>query len=116
METQLVRLKDYDPRRGNLLRRYTYRGIKFVPERGWYRVDRETADYLRTVRQDASNPHAPPAFDVATEEEAQRLDTLEAAREQKKPATDPVDATVAEPPATRPPARSRGGDGVREPR
>jgi hypothetical protein len=116
METLLVRLKDYDPRRGNVLRRYTYRGIKFVPERGWYRVDRPTAEYLRAVRQDMNNPHSPPAFDVATEEEAQRLDTVEAAREQKKPATDPVDATTAEQPAARPPARPRGGDGVREPR
>ena len=34
METLFVRLKPYDPRRGYVLRRYTYRGIKFHEERG----------------------------------------------------------------------------------
>ena len=41
MQTLLVRLKPYDPRRGFVLRRYTYRGIKFHEERGWYRVDKD---------------------------------------------------------------------------
>ena len=51
METLLVRLKPHDPRRGHVLRRYTYRGIKFHEERGWYRVEKPVADYLRAVRQ-----------------------------------------------------------------
>ena len=35
METMLVRLKSFDPRRGAVLRRFTYAGIKFHEERGW---------------------------------------------------------------------------------
>ena len=77
METLLVRLKPHDPRRGHVLRRYTYRGIKFQEERGWYRVDKAVADYLRDVRQLATNPHAPLAFDVCTPDEAKALDSEE---------------------------------------
>ena len=77
METLLVRLKPHDPRRGHVLRRYTYRGIKFQEERGWYRVEADVADYLRAVRQKAHDPHAPLAFDVCTPEEAEALDAKE---------------------------------------
>ena len=48
-DTLLVRLKPYDPRRGHVLRRYTYAGIKFHEERGWYRVSKDVAAYLKTV-------------------------------------------------------------------
>ena len=77
MDTLLVRLKPHDPRRGHLLRRFTYRGIKFHEERGWYRVEKAVGDYLRTVRQTASDEHAPLAFDVCTSEEAKGLDSKE---------------------------------------
>jgi len=77
MDTLLVRLKPYDPRRGHRLRRFTYRGIKFQEERGWYRVDKTVADYLRQVRQVASDEHAPLAFDVCTADEAKSLDAKE---------------------------------------
>ena len=77
METLLVRLKPHDPRRGYKLRRYTYRGIKFQEERGWYRVDKDVADYLREVRQVHSDEHAPLAFDVCTADEAKALDSKE---------------------------------------
>lgn len=74
METTLVRLKPHDPRRGFVLRRYTYRGIKFHEERGWYRVEKAVADYLCRIRQVAGDEHSPPAFDVCTDEEAKALD------------------------------------------
>ncbi len=77
METLLVRLKPHDPRRGYKLRRYTYRGIKFQEERGWYRFDKDVADYLREVRQVPSDEHAPLAFDVCTADEAKALDSKE---------------------------------------
>ena len=77
METMFCRLKRYDHRRGHLLRRFTYKGIKFHEERGWYRVEKTIADYLRTVHQADSNEHSPLAFDVCTEEEAKALDTKE---------------------------------------
>ena len=94
MQTLLVRLKPHDARRGNVLRRYTYRGIKFHEERGWYRVDKDVAEYLRTVRQVPGDKHSPLAFDVCTEDEARRLDTKEQeAAAVRKPASDAVDVS-----------------------
>ncbi len=77
MDTMLVRLKPHDPRRGFVLRRYTYLGIKFHEERGWYRVDKTVADYLRSVRQEPGDEYSPVAFDVCTDSEAQALDNKE---------------------------------------
>jgi hypothetical protein len=77
METVLARLKDYDKRRGLVLRCYTYRGIKFLPERGWIRVTKEVGDYLRTVRSEPRDPNAPLAFDVCTDDEARALEAAE---------------------------------------
>ena len=77
METLFVRLKPYDPRRGNVLRRYTYRGIKFHEERGWFRVPKDVADYLRAVHQVPGDEHSPLAFDCCTEAEAKNLDAKE---------------------------------------
>ncbi len=77
METLFVRLKPYDPRRGNVLRRYTYRGIKFHEERGWFRVPKDVADYLRSVHQVPGDEHSPLAFDCCTEAEAKSLDAKE---------------------------------------
>lgn len=76
-DTLLVRLKPYDPRRGHVLRRFTYAGIKFQEERGWYRVERPVAEYLRAVREVPSDRYAPLAFDVCTEAEAKALDAGE---------------------------------------
>jgi len=96
METLLVRLKPHDPRRGHLLRRYTYRGIKFQEERGWYRVEKSVADYLRDVRQTPGDEHAPLAFDVCTPEEAQALDAQEKeATVTRKAATDDIKLSAA---------------------
>ncbi|HJK90608.1 MAG TPA: hypothetical protein RMH85_18860 [Polyangiaceae bacterium LLY-WYZ-15_(1-7)] len=95
MQTLLVRLKPYDPRRGFVLRRYTYRGIKFHEERGWYRVDKEVGEYLRSVRQVPGDEHAPLAFDVHTEAEAKALEADEAKATTRKKATDPVEASTA---------------------
>jgi len=77
MDTYLVRLKPHNPRRGHVLRRYTYRSIKFQEDRGWYRVDRKIAEYLRGVRQVAGNEHSPLAFDVCTPQEARAIDARE---------------------------------------
>lgn len=76
-DTLLVRLKPFDPRRGHVLRRFTYAGIKFQEERGWYRVQRPVAEYLRAVREMPSDKYAPLAFDVCTEAEAKALDAGE---------------------------------------
>lgn len=98
METLLVRLKPYDPRRGHVLRRFTYVGIKFQEERGWYRVEKAVADYLRSVRQLPSDKHSPPAFDVCTEAEAKALEAGEAEESKvKRGATDDIKLVTARP-------------------
>lgn len=112
METMLVRLKSFDPRRGCVLRRFTYAGIKFHEERGWYRVDKTVADYLRGVRQVPADEVSQLAFDVCTEEEAKALDTREESEAKvRKAAADDVrlspargDLTTAE--LAKTPARS----------
>jgi hypothetical protein len=106
METMLVRLKAFDPRRGHVLRRFVYKGIRFQVERGWYRVPAPVAEHLRTVRQVDTNLHAPAAFDVCTDAEAQRLDAEAEARARAIKATDPIPVTTAraasQPPGHRP--------------
>jgi hypothetical protein len=96
MDTMLLRLKPFDPRRGHVLRRYTYAGIKFHEERGWYRVEKRVADYLRTVRQQPADAHAPIAFDVCTEDEAKAIDAKEKeAATPRKTAADEIKVSVA---------------------
>lgn len=91
METLLVRLKPYDPRRGHVLRRFTYAGIKIHEERGWYRVSKDVAEYLRGVHQIPGESYAPLAFDVCTDDEAKALDTREDADARvRRNATDEV--------------------------
>ena len=96
METLLVRLKPYDRRRGHVLRRFAYRGIKFQDDRGWYRVERAVGEYLRGVRQTPGDEHAPPAFDVCTEGEAKALDAKEEKEAKvRKTATDEIQVSAA---------------------
>ncbi len=98
METLLVRLKPYDPRRGHVLRRYTYAGIKFQEERAWYRVEKAVAEHLRSVRQVPSDEYAPLAFDVCTEVEARALEAKESdAAKFKRSATDDLKVVPARP-------------------
>jgi hypothetical protein len=94
METLLVRLKTYDPRRGFVLRRFTYAGIKFHEERGWYRVEPDVAEYLRGVRQISTDPFSPLAFDVCTDEQAKALEQTEAAEAKvRHAAADEIEVT-----------------------
>jgi hypothetical protein len=125
MDTMLVRLKPYDPRRGHVLRRYTYAGIKFQEERAWYRVEKIVADHLRAVRQVPTDEHAPLAFDVCTEAEAKALEARESdAAKFKRSATDDLKVVPARPagaltsddipkPATAPPAKDDEKDARR---
>ncbi len=98
METMLVRLKPYEARRGHVLRRFTYLGIKFQEERGWYRVEKAVAEYLRTVHQLPGDKHSPLAFDVCTEAEAKALEASEAEESKvKRSATDELKLSPARP-------------------
>lgn len=74
---KLVRLKPYDPKRGHVIRRYTAFSIRFEEARGWYKVADEVAAYLGTVHQVPGDEDSALAFDVCSEEEAQRLETAE---------------------------------------
>lgn len=74
---KLIRIKPYDPKKGNVIRRYTAFGVRFEEPRGWYKVSDEVAAYLGTVHQRAGDHDSPLAFDVCTEEEAQRLEASE---------------------------------------
>lgn len=95
MDIMLCRLKRYDPRRGHVLRRFTYRGIKFQEERGWYRIEKSVADYLSKVHQVPSDEHSPLAFDVCTEKEATALDAKEKEEgEVRKAASDSIKLSV----------------------
>jgi len=78
----LARLKAYDPRHGQTLKRFTYQGVRFRADRGWCRVTLAVADYLRKVRARPDDPRSPLAFDVCTDEEAKALE----AQEQKEQA------------------------------
>lgn len=96
METLLVRLKPYDHRRGHVLRRYTYAGIKFQVDRGWSRVEKPVGEYLRGVHQIPGDTYAPLAFDVCTEEEAKSIDATETeATKVKHAATDDLKVVQA---------------------
>ncbi len=95
-KTMLVRLKPYNKKKGNVLRRYTYRGIRFQESRGWYRVTHEVADYLQKVHQISSDEDSPLAFDVCTEDDAKAIDKREAQDARKAtPAEQAVDVTEA---------------------
>lgn len=95
METRLVRLKAPEPRRGHLLRRFSYAGIKFIAERGWYRVPKKVADYLETVRQRPGDVHTPLAFDVCTDEAARAMEEEESARQRPTSASEAVRVSEA---------------------
>ena len=95
-DTLLVRLKPYDPRRGFVLRRFTFGGIRFQDEHGWYRVERKVGEHLRAVRTVPTDRYAPLAFDVCTEAEAKALDVGESeAAKVKKSATDDLKVVPA---------------------
>lgn len=92
--SMLVRLKPYDKKRGHTLRSYSYAGIKFLNERGWYRVDADIADYLANVVHQDTQPNSPLAFDVCSPEKAEALTKRESLAHARAtgpaPATEPV--------------------------
>lgn len=71
-----VRLKPYNPKRGHVLRRYAYRGIRFYEGR-WYKVPTALAKELAQVHQKHGDEDSPFAFDVATERQAHELEERE---------------------------------------
>jgi hypothetical protein len=64
--SKYVRIKPYDPQKGYLRRRYMRDGKLYDVEKGWYLVDDEAAEILRTVSQHEydKSEHPVPAFDI----------------------------------------------------
>jgi hypothetical protein len=90
----LVRLKAHDPKKGLMLKQYTYRSIRFQAGRGWYKVDGDIAAYLENVHSVPGNLDAPLAFDVRTPDEARIMDENDRkAARQVLPADEPLDMT-----------------------
>lgn len=101
---KLVRLKPHDPKKGHVIRRYTAFSIRFEEARGWYKVADEVATYLGTVHQVPGDEDSPLAFDVCTEDEAQRIEAAEKKKAEER-------ARAAEPNVAQPYDVSvRGGD------
>ena len=102
-----VRLKAYNPRAGFVLRRYTYRGIKFEEGKGWYKVPDDVAAYLETVRSVEHDEHAPLAFDVVTLAEASKITEAEYRKKVAAGRVAPGDAPVMIPRDTSDQVRGR---------
>lgn len=71
-----VRLKPYNPKRGHVLRRYTYRAVRFHEGR-WYKVPEALARELSDLHQRHGDEDSPLAFDVATEGQARDIEEKE---------------------------------------
>ena len=93
MSTVLVRIKPYDPRRGNVCRTYTIHSMKFEESKGWYEVERELAEgLLAEAKQPASgnisHELAPSLFDVMEKESAVAMERAEAKKKVVKAAAE----------------------------
>lgn len=92
---KLVRLRPLDAKKGHIIHRYTAFATTFEEHRGWYRVSDQVAAYLATVHQVPNDEDTPLAFDVCTQDEAQRIDLAEKKKaEQRARAAEPNVATA----------------------
>ena len=78
-----VRLKPFNKKRGHVLRRYSYRGVRFYEGR-WYKVPEKLAQELGEVRQRHGDIDSPYAFDVATQEQARKIEDEEQRRKEEE--------------------------------
>jgi hypothetical protein len=93
-QTMLVRLKAHEPKKGLVLKQYTYRGVRFQAGRGWYKVNGEFAAYLASVHSVPGDQDTPLAFDVRTPDEARAMDENDRkAARQVLPAEEPLDVS-----------------------
>lgn len=74
-----IRLKPYNPKRGHVLRRYSFSGLRFYEGR-WYKVPETLAQDLSELHQRHGDEDSPYAFDVATQGEARAIETKERAK------------------------------------
>lgn len=85
---QYARLKTYNGKQ-NVLRSFTVFGIKFQEKNGWYEVEDDVAEYLKTCTQIQEDPTSAKAFHVVeTMEEAEEIDDLERKRAERAKAAE----------------------------
>lgn len=75
--TLLARLKPFSERKGYLTRIYSIDGYRFYAERGWYEVSDALGEKLKELHQQHYDEESPYLFDVATEEDATKIDEKE---------------------------------------
>jgi hypothetical protein len=87
---KLIRLRPLDAKKGHVIRRYTAFSNTFEEAKGWYRVSDAVAAYRATVHQVPNDEDTPLAFDVCSQEEAERIELAEKKRaEERARAADP---------------------------
>ena len=92
---KLIRLKPFDAKKGHVIRRYTAFATTFEEHKGWYRVTDQVAAYLATVHQVPDDEDSPLAFDVCTQDAAERIDAAERKKaEERARAAEPNVATA----------------------
>lgn len=73
-----VRLNAYNPKRGNVLQRFNFKGVRFDAGKWYGDVPKDMAEYLREVRQEDGVETSPLAFTVVeTGKDAQDVEDRE---------------------------------------
>jgi hypothetical protein len=77
---RLVRIKPFDPKKGQLVKRFTVAGMNYREEQGWYPCrDEKIANALKSMHPEGDESR-PLIFDVCTVEEARELERRESRR------------------------------------
>jgi hypothetical protein len=85
----LVRIRPVRKAKAPRVRRYMFENQRYDADRGWYAVSARTAEKMRKLNQDHYDPDSPPVFDVATREEAMKIEENEAKRAERATAVRP---------------------------
>lgn len=110
MSDMLVRIYPVSKRHGHCARSYNLAGSGYPPfrvERGWYTVDGETAEKLRSKLNNPADKRSAPIFQVVTPAEARALDSAETMQVAKATGPVPIPAKVK---AGHPAKQMTGGD------
>ncbi len=74
-----ARLQPYNAKTGCVVQRYNFGEQLYLggPKPHWYRVDEAKAKQLGELRQNLTDPHAPPLFQIVDEAFKEKIDKLE---------------------------------------
>ena len=90
-KTLLVRMKPFGG--AITLKGFCFDGVQYRASQGWYRVDASVGEYLSGVRCKYNDPNSPLAFEVKSEDEAEKIDRAEK-RKEAAPALEPKDVST----------------------